>query len=33
MGNIVYHYAFLLSLSIFCYALISPFFTVNTYIV
>lgn len=32
MGSIVYHYAFLLSLAIFCYALFSPFHTVNLFI-
>lgn len=32
MGSIVYHYAFLLSLAIFCYALLSPFHTVNLFI-
>lgn len=31
MGSIVYHYAFLLSLAIFCYALLSPFHTVNLF--
>lgn len=31
MGRLLYRYAFLISLGIFLYAVISPFYTVKTY--